>query len=340
MKANRPQAERALKAPAETRFFLLHGPDEAGSRALLKLLAGAMGPEAERIDLSGAMLKSDPARLADEAAAFSMFGGARYVVVDQAGDESLSAVEALLAAPPGSAPVVLLAGALKPSSKLLKLALAERGAVAFASYLPDMKDAERVVTELARAEGLDMRGDVARRLAEACGGNRSIIAQEVAKLALYLDASPQSPKPADHDALDAVGAESDEGDLGRLVDSALLGDAGALHAELTRLEGAGADAIPILRAMARRIALLARLRADVEAGSNVAAVMASKGKSLFWKDEKPVTLMISRWRADLLARAMSRLMEAQRQTLTPGGPGPVAVEEALFATCRQAARLR
>jgi hypothetical protein len=62
--------ERALAAPADTRFFLLHGPDEAGSRGLLKSLASAMGDDSERIDLSGADLKADPARLADEARRF------------------------------------------------------------------------------------------------------------------------------------------------------------------------------------------------------------------------------------------------------------------------------
>ena len=66
MKANKAQIERALAAPADTRFFLLHGPDESGSRALAKRLAVAMGEDAERIDLSGGEVKADPARLADE----------------------------------------------------------------------------------------------------------------------------------------------------------------------------------------------------------------------------------------------------------------------------------
>ncbi len=61
MKANRGDLERALKAPGETRLFLLHGPDEAGSRSLAKLLAAAMGDGAERVDLTGAELRGDPA---------------------------------------------------------------------------------------------------------------------------------------------------------------------------------------------------------------------------------------------------------------------------------------
>src|SRR3546814_14529575 len=88
--ASKAQIESALKAPDNaTRFVLLHGPDEAGSRALAKVLGAAMGAEAERIELGGAELKADPARLADEAASISPFGGARYIVVEAAGDEVL-----------------------------------------------------------------------------------------------------------------------------------------------------------------------------------------------------------------------------------------------------------
>ncbi|HZG45302.1 MAG TPA: DNA polymerase III subunit delta, partial [Allosphingosinicella sp.] len=86
MKANRAQLEKALKNPAATRLFLLHGPDEAGNQALARRVGAALGPEAEKIALSGAELKGDPARLADEAAALSMFGSGRWVVVSPAGD--------------------------------------------------------------------------------------------------------------------------------------------------------------------------------------------------------------------------------------------------------------
>jgi DNA polymerase-3 subunit delta len=204
VKAKPADVTRALSRPGETRLFLLYGPDESGSRAWVKKLGEAMGADAERIDLRGAELKEDPARLADEAASISMFGGARWILVEQAGDESLAAVEALLDAPAAGNPVAIVAGALKPASKLLKAATAAKNALALASYPPDGGNADRLVIDLARAHGLNVRSDVARRLAEAGGGNRAIIDQELAKLALYLDASTQAPKSLEHEAVDAV----------------------------------------------------------------------------------------------------------------------------------------
>lgn len=340
MKANKAQIDKALAAPGATRFFLFHGPDESGSRALAKALGEAMDVGAERIDLSGADLKADPARLADESAAISMFGDGRWIRVEPAGDEIVPALEALLEAPAAGNPVAVVAGALRPASKLLKLALASADALAFASYVPDARDAGRLALELARAEGLILRPDVAFRIAEACGGNRAVIGQELAKFALYAGASPEAPMPIGHDLVDALGAGSEEGDLSRLVDSAAGGDAAALEAELVRLHAEGQEGVTLIRAMLRRMALLARLRAEVEQGNSVAAVMASSGKSLFWKEKDAVAGQLSRWRADLLAKAMSRLVEAEREVKAAGGIGPLAADAELFAICRQAARLR
>jgi len=340
VKANKGQIDKALRAPSDLRFFLLHGPDESGSRALVKTLAGAMGEAAERIDLAGADLKNDPARLADEAASISMFGDRRWILVEPAGDECVEALEALLEAPAAGNPVALVAGSLKPASKLLKLALAAPQAMAFASYLPDAGDAGRLALEMARAEGLILRPDVAHRIAESCGGNRALIGQELTKFALHAGASPEAPRPVDHDLVDALGAGSEGGDLSRLVDSVAGGDPAALEAELGRLRAEGQEGITLIRAMLRRMALLARLRAEVEQGSSVSAVMASSGKSLFWKEKGAVAGQVSRWRGTLIAKAMSRLVEAERQVKAAGGVGPLAADEELFAICRQAARLR
>jgi DNA polymerase-3 subunit delta len=338
VKAKRPEIERALRSPSAHRFFLLHGPDESGSHALVRLAAAGEG--AERIELTGAEIKADPARLADEAASISLFGGARYIVVQPAGDECVAAVEALLEAPAAGNPVLLVAGALKPASKLLKLALASPEALVFASYAPEGQEAERLVLDMARSEGLNVRPDVARRLAEACAGNRAILALELQKLALYLDAAPGQPRPLDHEAIDAVGAAAEEGDLSRLVDSVGNGNAALLQAELMRLSGEGIEGIALIRAVLRRMSLLARLRAQVERGNSPDAVMTSHGRSLFWKEKDSVGRQLSRWRSEPLARSVSRLLEAERQVKASGGLGPTAVDEELFAICRQAARLR
>ena len=75
---------------------------------------------------------------------------------------------------------------------------------------------------------------VAARIAASSGNDQAIVAQELQKLALYVDASPQSPKELDHEALDAVGADLHEGDVARLADLALSGELAELADELAR----------------------------------------------------------------------------------------------------------
>ena len=335
-----PQLARALGQAAQTRLFLFYGPDEAGSRDLMAKVAATVGSDPERVDLAAAELRNDPARLADEAASISMFGGPRYILVERAGDDILPAVEALLEADVAGNPVIILAGDLKKSSKLLKAAADSNEAVAFASYVPDSGKADQLVLDKAAAHGLIVQRDVARRIADGCGGNRALIDQELGKFALFLDSSPDSPRPLDHDTVDAVGAGSDEGDLSRLVDSVAGGDAAKLEEELVRLRSEGVEGISLIRAMLRRMALLARLRAEVEQGKSPAAVMASAGKALFWKEKGSVERQLARWRSELIAKSVSRLIHAERQVKSAGGLGSIAADEELFAICRQAARLR
>jgi DNA polymerase-3 subunit delta len=250
------------------------------------------------------------------------------------------ALEALLEAPAAGNPVAVVTGALKPASKLLKLALAAPDAMAFASYVPDGENAWRLVPEIARAEGLLVRADVAQRVFDASGGNRAIIEQELAKFALFLDASPTAPATLDHDLVDALGVAADEGDLSRLADSAISGDGGALEAELIRLHAMGLEGITLIRALLRRMALLARLRAEIDSGRSVGAVMASSGKSIFFREKDRIEAQLRRWPSDLIAKAMIRLAEAEREVKSSGGVGAIAADAELFAICRQAARLR
>ena len=154
MKANAGQIRAALDHPRH-RLILLHGPDAGLAAELSARLGKTMGDGAERVDLDGPALKADPALLGDEAASMSLFGGKRLILVEGGGDELLDAVNALLDAPAAGNPVAIVTGALKKTSKLLALAEASPRVLANAAYLPEGRDAERIVVELGRAAGLD-----------------------------------------------------------------------------------------------------------------------------------------------------------------------------------------
>ena len=341
MKANANEITRALDAAdGPVRFFLLYGPDEAGSAALARRLERAMGQEAERIDLDGSTLKADPARLVDEAASISLFGGRRWIRIQPAGDEIAAAVASLLEADVAGNPVVALAGALKPSSPLVKLALDHKLALAHPSYVPDARDAAQIAETLAREAGLRLPRDLGRTLAISCSHDRSIMAQEIEKLALYLDAAPDRPAEATAEALEAIGASNPDGELNKLVDAIMGGQPGRVGAEIARLGQSGIAGIPVLRALFRRLILLAALRRDIDGGQSPAAAVEARGKAIFFKEKPAITDQASRWPADRLAALADKLLSAERALKSSGTAGDILAEADMLTISRFAARRR
>lgn len=338
MKAAKGSIPRALDKPDPSiRFYLFYGPDEGQSQAHGERLLAALG--ASKQALQAGAIRSDGAVLADAAGAISLFGDRQAIWIQPAGDEIAEAVEALLAAAAVENAVIAIGGALRKTSALVKLADAHPLALSHASYAPEGRGAEAMIDELARAEGLRPLPGVAARIAEACDNDRRIAAQELAKFALYLDASPQRPRDLGEEVLDAVGVEMG-GDFLRIADLALSGELRELAEELARLPSGGGEAIPVLRSLQRRILMLAPMRARVERGDRLDDVMASAGKALFWKDKPLVGKLLRQWDAAGLARVAERAGAIEREMMLAGLPPVEALGEELTAIARTAARRR
>ena len=338
MKAAKASLAGALDRPDPAiRFYLFHGPDEAGSRAVAGRLLRGLG-NADKFLVLGQAVKSDPATLADEAGAISLFGGKRAIWVEPAGDEIADGVAALLEAPACESSVIAVAGSLRKSSTLLKLAEAHPAALSHISYVPEGHDLDRIVADLGREQGLRVAPDIARRIAAAAAGNQAVALQELAKFALFLGSDPGNPCDLDSETVDLLGADSAEADLMRLGDLALAGRMGALLDELGRLPQGGSEAIPILRALQRRLLMLAPLRARIERGERADAVMASMGQALFWKDKALVERLLSIWPAERLAEAVSRVSALERQIMLRPLSEEAAVGETLVTFARAASR--
>lgn len=334
MKASRAQIERALDKPDRAvRALLLYGPDEAGARALADRLGSAMGADAERIDLDGAVLKDDPARLSDEANAFSMFASARWVRV-RGGDEIFTALDALLSGPVSDTPVLILGGDLKKTSAIVKRALDDPAMLAFACYPAEGGDARAMVTALARAEGLRIAPELTPQILAQAGGDQAILRRELIKYALFLDARPDAPKDLSAEVIDQLAADASEGDLGRLVNAVFDGRPPDVATKSALL---GEDPVRLIMLLIARVLLLARLRAEVDAGQSVAQVMQTAGRGIFFKEQPIVARQLARWRSDRLATAHARLSAARRAVMAAAAP--VVVDAELMAIARAAARM-
>ncbi len=337
MKASKATLLASLDRPSpEVRFYLFYGPDESGSHALAHRLLKSLG--AERFVVTAGAVRGDPALLADEASAMGLFGDKRLLWIDPAGDEIAEGVAGLLSAPAVESVAIAIAGSLKKSSALLKLAEADRGALAHASYLPEGRDADRMVVDLARAEGLRVNGELASRIAASAGANQAIIASEMAKYALYLGASAEAVRDLDPETIEWLGADSSEGDWQRIGDLALDGRLAELGDALQRLSPGATEVVPIVRALQRRVLQLAPLRARIEQGERVDSILTSMGKALFWRDKAILARLLSQWSAARLAQVAERISGLERRLMLSPAPAEAALGEELLAIARASRR--
>jgi len=335
VKANKASVGRAVDQPdPKIRFYLFLGPDEAQSRALATRLL--QGLEAAKHEIPSSSLKSNASLLVDEAAALSLFGERRLIWIEPATKDVEDAVAALLAAEAVESAVAAIAGALNKSSALVKLAESSPAALAYTAYVPEGDEAARMVTDLGRRVGLKIAPPVAARIADGCSNDQAIVMRELEKLALFVGASPHAPKELEHEAIDAVGAESGEGDFLRLADLALLGEVAELVDTVGRLSGGGTEAIPAIRSLQRRLLMLAPARARIERGERADAVMASFGKALFWKDKTSVEQMLRKWTAADLAVIADRAGSLERELMFSDAPEQEAFAEEFLAIARKA----
>lgn len=335
MKAKGSSVARSVDQPdPKIRFYLFLGEDGAQSRALAARLQEALG--AAKFVLPMTAVKASPALLVDEAASLSLFGERRLIWIEPAGNDLVEAVETLLAADSIESPVVAIAGTLTKSSPLLKLAEGSPSALSFTAYMPDDDEAARIVIDLGRRVGLKVGMLVAGRIADACGNDRAMALQELEKFALYVGASTNAPKELPQEVVDALGADAGDGDFAHLADLALLGDLAGVAEAIARLPKAAVEPIPAVRALQRRILMLAPARARVERGERIDAVMTSYGKSLFWKDKSVVEKLLSRWTADGLATAAERAGALERSFMFSEAPEFESLAEELLAIARKA----
>ena len=341
MKLNQSSfAAGASRAARECRVFYFCGADEAGAHDAAQAIVALLPPGSERIELTGAELRKDPVKLGDEARSTSLFGGERYIQVRTTGDEACEAVEILLDSPVEGAPVLIVASGASDKSRIAKL-LAERKDALVAMFHPaELAAVATTVRNLADAAGVRLDTAMAERIARSCALDTRMARSEIEKLALYLDASPQAPRSADAEALDAIAAACEDDSFAGVVSCVLGGDLGKLASELGRMRELGLNPVGLLLAFERRAAQLAQLAAKLGRRSDVGNFVTSqKGTRLvFFRDVPEITRQLTRWRGRRLERLIERLVGLHRDLLANSTHADLLLAQGLTEIARAAAQ--
>ncbi|WP_095012290.1 DNA polymerase III subunit delta [Tsuneonella mangrovi] len=336
MKATqRDFASMAPRAARSARVFFFCGPDEAGANAAAQRIAAMIENPGERVELAGGDLRRDPVLLDDEARSTSLFAGSRHIFVRATGDEAHDAVANLLAAIDAGegdpCAVLIVATSATDKARTAKLLEKRDDALVAMFWPPDLAQVRDAVRTMGDEAGLRLSGPMAERIARATGLDVLLAQSEVAKLALYLDATPEAPATVDAEALDAVGARTEEDGFMPLVNAVLSGKTAQLAGELHRMRELGLNPVGLLLAFERRAAQLAQLDARMGPGQNPRNFVQgeSKARRVFFKDVPDLADQLSIWRGKRLDRLVARLVELHRELLANNAAGETLLAQAL-----------
>lgn len=326
----------APRAAREARIFFFCGPDEGGVQEAAALIAGLLANPGERVELSGADLKRDPVLLGDEARSTSLFGNSRHILVRASGDEAADAVEILLGGEAEACPVLIAATNATDKARTAKLLADRKDALVAMFWPPDLKAVAGQVRAAADAAGVRLDGALSERVARSCGLDMRLCRQEIAKLALYLDATPAAPRGADAAMIDAIGASTEEDGFMPLVNAVLSGEQAKLAAELRRMRELSLNPVGVLLAFERRTAQLAGLAARLNRQGDVASLLEAEkaARRVFWKDQRDLAVQLKRWRGRRLERLVEKVAGLHRDLLANSQSAELLLAQGLAEIAR------
>jgi DNA polymerase-3 subunit delta len=334
------QVEAFLKKPDPgLRAVVVYGNDDGLIAERAATLARTVCPDLNDpfrvVDIAGDVLKADPARLADEFGAMSLMGGRRVIRVSPAGEESVTALENLVAASAGDALIVLEAGNLTPRSTLRALAEAERCVAAFPCYMDTEGALEGLVESAARAAGFAVEADALDWIVDRLGGDRAQTRSEIDKLLLYKGADTAKTITMQ----DAVAILGDTAAIGieDVIAATFDGELATLDRALDRVFAEGGNPVQLVRSLQRHADQLHLVSGHAKGGNFESAIYKARGLPRGGPVRQRFERHLRSWPLPRLSAALSTILDAEIECKRTGLPDQ-AIARRLCLRLAQAAR--
>jgi DNA polymerase-3 subunit delta len=331
VKLDARQAPGLLRDPGKYRAILLYGEDE-----------GLIRERAREVTQNVAESLNDPFRVAEldrdgwpnisaEMTSLAMTGGRRVVRVRDVTDSALDAVRVALRSA-GDALLVLEAPGLG-KGRLRTFLEAAPDAVTVACYAEDGRTLQDLIRGILGEFGVSAEADALRWLAEAVGGDRSVVRSEIEKLALLAGAGGRVDLVmARICAGDSAGASADDGFL------AATGGRGAVaDAAFERALSEGLNGIALIRMAISHLQRLHQARLKMQAGASASEAVQGLRPPIFYKAISGFSAGLALWPVEALARALEEARQVEIACKLTGSRPELLVRRFLAGLARQAA---
>ncbi|HMA71380.1 MAG TPA: DNA polymerase III subunit delta [Xanthobacteraceae bacterium] len=256
--------------------------------------------------LEGDALADAPERLVEEAHTIPLFGGRRAILVKAGSRNFISAVERLVAAPPGAdCRIVIEAGDLKRGAPLRTLCERSPIVAALPCYADSARELFRLIDEEMRRAGITIAPDARALLASLIGGDRRASRSEIEKLALYA----RGRSSIEMSDVIAVVADATVPAIDATVDAAFAGRANDVESNFGKVRSSGVSASAIVSAALRQAAAFHRFRLAADSGIPIDEVMRRSTPAIHFSRQKAVRSAIETWTAKRLEQLIGQLGE-------------------------------
>src|SRR5712671_7205338 len=285
--------------------------------------------------LEGDTLADAPERLVEEAYTVPLFGGRRAILVKAGGRNFSTAVERLVAAPPGiDCRIIIEAGDLKRGAPLRTLCERAPMVAALPCYADSARDLVRLIDEEMRRAGTSITPNARALLASLIGGDRGASRSEIEKLTLYALGENRIDVP---DVM-AVVADATIPAVDSLIDAAFAGWASDVEINFGKVQSSGVSASAIAAALVRQTAALHLFRLAVESGTSIDDLFRRTTPAIHFSRVRAVRAALEIWTSNRLARLIAQLGETSLEVRKNSKVAYPIIQRALISTAMAARR--
>ena len=299
---------------SNVRAVLIYGPDIGQVDEYCDSAIEKLGIEKDNLfalDADELNEKSDA--LFAEACSPSMFGGAKMVLISNAGDSSAKYISELVGHSGLCATVVVAAGDLRAGGGLRALFESAPDMAALACYTDDARTLATLIrNELSAAAGIQqITPDAMAYMTAHLGGDRGITRSFLTKIALYVN----DKRIVDLSDVEKCLPDTGAADIDDFLYSLTAGNVAQTMMALDRLLYDNKEPNMLVRMLTGQFKKLQT------------AVVDGQLPNLFWKVRDKFNMAIKIWPESEIVAVLTRLNELERQLRTTGMPAEVLLRD-------------
>jgi DNA polymerase-3 subunit delta len=333
MKLSARDSDAFIRAPGKSAAALVYGTDAGQVRQRVASLAeswlGKNPDPMARMEFSPEQIKEDPAKLSDELAAMSLMCPRRVVLLREAEDGLLPAIEEALAhRAPENYFILYVTESLQANSKLRLWAERASDVGCIPCYKDEGSGLEQFIRDTLRGYGLRCDSETTRLLAYQLSGDRQIILNELEKLSLYV--GDEAEIVTIEDVLASVGENNDRS-FDEFNAAVAGGDMVSLCRLSDRLQMEGNHGLLLVRSLMRYFQRLETLALKRDSGMSIDAAIESLRPPVFFKTKPQLKAHAMRWSPQACATALAQLQLLELDSKRYADEAPTRVAHGLMA---------